>query len=325
MRKTHCFYPPFASSLSQTPALKAVVASTILNNIQSEKARLRSARSVSPASLHCGRPYSADRGRHGSGEKSSQNSISRSHPFPQKGSKRYSESYFTPQTGPKPPMRFSPACGPCFRTEKTRKLIIWSGRRHVRTPSTEILLFSRHQEKEKKRYIEAVTPLLPGKPSYHIGWLRICDEARAKPATKRSRQLYTFVTKEVQPFVQASHEVQIPMAPDTPEFWPQLAEGAQWEIISTGPGNQLRATLKVPDAADGEPFTQQCWLCHHCARRPPLLQDRRDPSAPPDEKAVLSEHFLRILGQRVQQSRCHRPCHPYQSGPNLGQTVRPPR
>ena len=181
MRKTHCFYPPFASSLSQTPALKAVVASTILNNIQSEKARLRSARSVSPASLHCGRPYSADRGRHGSGEKSSQNSISRSHPFPQKGSKRYSESYFTPQTGPKPRMRFSPACGPCFRTEKTRKLIIWSGRRHVRTPSTEILLFSRHQEKEKKRYIEAVTPLLPGKPSYHIGWLRICDEARAKP------------------------------------------------------------------------------------------------------------------------------------------------
>jgi len=144
MRKTHCFYPPFASSLSQTPALKAVVASTILNNIQSEKARLRSARSVSPASLHCGRPYSADRGRHGSGEKSSQNSISRSHPFPQKSSKRYSESYFTPQTGPKPRMRFSPACGPCFRTEKTRKLIIWNGRRHVRTPSTEIRLFSRH-------------------------------------------------------------------------------------------------------------------------------------------------------------------------------------
>ena len=58
-RKTYCFCAPFASSLSQTPALKAVVASTILNNIQSEKARLRSARSVSPASLHCGRPYSA--------------------------------------------------------------------------------------------------------------------------------------------------------------------------------------------------------------------------------------------------------------------------
>jgi len=58
-RKTYCFCAPFASSLSQTPALKAVVASTILINIQSEKARLRSARSVSPASLHCGRPYSA--------------------------------------------------------------------------------------------------------------------------------------------------------------------------------------------------------------------------------------------------------------------------
>ena len=107
-------------------------------------------------------------------------------------------------------------------------------------------------DEEKKAYIEAVTPLLPGKPSYHIGWLRICDEAKAKPATKKSRQLYTFVTKEVQPFVEASHEVQIPMAPDTTEFWPQLAEGAQWEIISTGPGNQLRATLRVPDAVDGE-------------------------------------------------------------------------
>ena len=149
-RKTYCFYRPFGSFSSQTQALKVVVASTILNNIQSEKARLRSARSVSPASLHCGRPYSADRGRHGSGEKSSQNSISRSHPFPQKSSKRYSESYFTPQTGPKPPMRFSPACGPCFRTEKTRKLIIWSGRRHVRTPSTEILLFSRHSREREE-------------------------------------------------------------------------------------------------------------------------------------------------------------------------------
>ena len=108
-------------------------------------------------------------------------------------------------------------------------------------------------DEEKQKYIESVSPLLPGKPSYHIGWLRICDEAKAKPAIKKSRQLYTFVTKEVQAFVQASHEVQIPMAPDTTEFWPQLAEGTQWETISTGPGNQLRVTLRVPDAVEGEP------------------------------------------------------------------------
>lgn len=66
--------------------------------------------------------------------------------------------------------------------------------------------------------------------------------------------LYNFVTKDIRAFMLASREVQIPRAPETMEFWPQLAEGTQWEIITAGPGNEMRVSMQIPDKVDGEPI-----------------------------------------------------------------------